>query len=71
MYILWGYRMDQNMACFIAHHWDNQQFVPKAGSFLGKASGTGRGVMQGDPSSPMILNIVVDAVVRAALAVVC
>ena len=31
----------------------------------------GRGVTQGDPTSPMIFNIVVDAVVRATLEVVC
>ena len=33
--------------------------------------GTGRGVTQGDPASPMIFNTVVDAVVRAVLGVVC
>ena len=35
--------------------------------FLGMAFGTGRGFTQGDPTSPMIFNIVVDAVVRAVL----
>ena len=32
---------------------------------------TGRGVTQGDPVSPMIFNIVVDAVVREVLDMVC
>ena len=71
MYILWGYRMDQNMACFIAHHWDNQQFVPRARFFLGKDFVTGRGVTQVDPASPMIFNIVVGALVREVLVEVC
>ena len=31
----------------------------------------GRGLMQGDPDSPMILNIVLGAVVQAVLYVVC
>ena len=39
--------------------------------FLGKPFGTGRGVTQGDPAPPMKFNIVVDAVVRAVLEVVC
>ena len=33
--------------------------------------GTRRGVLQGDPASPMIFNIVVDAVGREVLKVVC
>ena len=41
------------------------------GRFLGFYFSTGRGVTQGDPTSPMIFNIVVDAVVRAVLGVVC
>ena len=39
--------------------------------FLGFYFSTGRGVTQGGPTSPMIFNIVVDAVVRAVLGVVC
>ena len=39
--------------------------------FLWKVFETGRVVMQGDPASPTILNIVVDAVVRAVLELVC
>ena len=37
------------------------------GSSWGKVFGTGEGVTQGEPASPMTLNIVVDAVVRAVL----
>ena len=71
MEILQGYRMGQRMARLISHHWDNLIFVPKKKWFLGTLFGTGRGFMQGDPASPMILNIVVDAVVREMLEIVC
>ena len=71
MEILRGYGMGKRMARLIAHHWDNLMFVPKAKRFLGTLFGTGRGVMQGDPSSPTIFNIVVDTVVRSTLEIVC
>ena len=45
-------------------------FVPKLKRLLGMMFGTVRGVMQVDPASPMIFNIVVDAVVRVMLEVV-
>ena len=45
--------------------------MPKTGKFLGKKFQMGRGLTQGDPVSPMICNIVVDAVLQALLDVVC
>ena len=42
---------------------DNLIFVLRAKRSLGTPFGTGKGVMQGDPASPMIFNIVVVAVV--------
>ena len=71
MEILQGYGMGLNMSHLLEHHWDNQQVVPKGGRFLGKVFVTGRGVTQGEPTYPMILNIVVHAVVRVFLAEVC
>ena len=71
MEILKGYRMVHNTARLISHHLDKLIFVPKASRFLGIDFGTGRGVMQGNPASPMIFNIVVDVVARAVLEVVC
>ena len=71
MEILSGYGMGKNTARLIEHNWDNIIFIPKAKRFIGTPFGTGRGVMQVDPASPMLFNIVVEAVVRATLEVVC
>ena len=71
MEILWGYGMGHNIARIIAHQWENLQFVPKSRRFLGKVFGTGRVVPQGYPAYPMIFNIVLYAVVRAVLPLVC
>ena len=63
MEIIRGYGMVQNIAHLIDHHWYSLLFVPNSRRFLGMTFGTGRGVTQVDPASPMIFNIVVDAVV--------
>ena len=70
MKILREYRMGQNTARLIAHNWDSLIFFMES-RFLGTAFGAGRDIKKGDPSSPMIFNIVVDAVLRAVLEVVC
>ena len=62
--------MGLNLDRLLKFYWENQR-VPKMGKFLRKDFRTGRGVTQGDPVSPMIFNIVVGAVVRAVLDVVC
>ena len=43
----------------------------KVGKLLGRPVGTGRGVLQGDPESPMIFNFMVDVVVKAVMEEVC
>ena len=63
--------MVPNMARLVAHYLDRQYIVPKAGILLGKVSGTQIVVTQDNPASPMIFNIVVDAVVRTVLKEVC
>ena len=65
------YGMGPNMDLLLISYWDRHRFVPKTGKLLGKESRTGRGLIQGDPASIMIFNIVVDAMVRAVLDVVC
>ena len=48
----------------IKEYWERTTVVARAGSYYGKGFKGGRGVTQGDPLSPTILNVVVDAVVR-------
>ena len=69
--VLLGYGMGPNLARLLTAYWDRQRIVLKTGKFLGKEFKTGRGLTKGDPASTMIFNIVVDAVVRAVLDMVC
>ena len=69
--ILRGYGLGPNMARILTHYWEQHSIVPKVGKFLRKDFGTGRGVTQGKTASPIILNIVVDTVVRMVIDVVC
>ena len=71
MEILQGYGMGQRMVRLIAHHWDNLMLVLKAKRFLGTPLGTRRGVTQGENASPMIFNIVVEAVAIETLELIC
>ena len=71
MDILKGYGLVPKMAQLLGHYWENQKIVIKAGKFLVRLFEMGRGVIQGDPASSMIFNILVDAVIRAVLAEVC
>ena len=63
--------MVPNLARLLENFWKRQRIFPKAGKCLGIVFGTGRGVTQGDPASPIIFNMVVDTVVRTVLDVVC
>ena len=45
--------------------------VPKSGKYYGQPFSMGRGVTQGDLVSLTLFNIIVDAVVRAALQEIC
>ena len=63
--------MGNIMVRLITHHWYNLMFVPKVKIFLGTPFGTVRGVTQVYPASHMIFNIMVDALVRATLEVIC
>ena len=56
--------MVHNTARLLSHHWDSLIFVPKAKSFLGTAFGTRKGATQEDPTSSVIFNIMVEAVLR-------
>ena len=70
MDILKRYRLGRNMAQILGHYCE-KKIVPKEGKFLGRPFDTGRGFTQGDPVSPMIFNINVDAVIRTVLEELC
>ena len=63
--------MGPNLAWILKNYWKRQRIVPKPGKCLRITFGTGREVTQGKPTSPMIFNILVDAVAQVVLEVVC
>ena len=65
--ILRGHNLGPNLTRLLNSYRKWQWIVPKAGKGLGSEFGTERGLTQGEPTPPMIFNIVVDAVVRAVL----
>ena len=65
------YGMETNLSRLLDNHWKWQRIFPKIGNCMGGAFGTGRRVTQGDPASPIISNIVVDAVVWVVLEELC
>ena len=69
--VLNGYGMRPNLTRLLKPYWERQRIAPKDSKFLGKEFRTGRGLTKGESASPMIFNIVVDAVLQAVLNVVC
>ena len=69
--VMRGYGVGPNITQLLNSYWERQRIAPKTGKFLRKEFRTGRGFMQGDPDSPMIFNIMVNAVIRAFLDVLC
>jgi len=62
--ILKGYGLGENILRIIAEVWEMDTMVPKQAGFYGKSFSASRGVRQGDILSPMIFNIIADAVIR-------
>ena len=62
--ILKGYGVGERVRRLLTVYWERTTMVARAGSYYGKGFKGERGVMQGDPLSPTIFNVVVDAVVR-------
>ena len=62
--ILKGYGLGKNLCRIIEEVWEMDTMVPKQAGFYGKSFSASRGVRQGDILSPMIFNIVADAVIR-------
>ena len=62
--IIKGYGVGDKVRRMLRVYWDKTTLVARAGGYYGKGFKGGRGVTQGDPLSPTIFNVVVDAVVR-------
>ena len=65
------YGLGMNLTRLLEKYCKQQRIIPKASKYLETVFKTGRVVTQGEPAPPMILNIVVDAVVRLVLDVFC
>ena len=62
--ILKGYGVGERVRRLLTVYWERTAMVARAGTYYGKGFKGERGVTQGDPLSPTIFNVVVDAVVR-------
>ena len=62
--ILEGYGVGPITRRLLKTYWRRLTMVARAGGYYGEAFKGARGVTQGDPLSPTIFNVVVDAVVR-------
>ena len=62
--ILEGYGVGPQSRRLLMAYWGEMTMVARAGEYCGDAFKGAWGVMQGDPLSPTIFNVVVDAVVR-------
>ena len=68
--ILKGYGVGERVRRMLKVYWELTTMVARAWSYYGKGFIGGRGETQGDPLSPTIFNVVVDAVVRHWLTIV-
>ena len=68
--ILKGYGVGDRVRRLLATYWERTTMVARAGRYYGKGFKGERGVTQGDPLSPTIFNVVVDAVVRHCISLV-
>ena len=62
--ILKGYGVGDKVRRMLREYWDKTMMVARAGGYYGKGFKGRRAMTQGDPLSPTIFNVVVDAVVR-------
>ena len=62
--ILEGYGVGPKSRRLLTNYWRRLTMVAIAGGYYGTAFGGKRGVMQGNPLSPNIFNVVVDTIVR-------
>ena len=58
------YKVGPNLRRYINTIWEDQQFILKQGGFFSTPIDVGRGCTQGDTNSPIIFNLIIDAVIR-------
>ena len=58
------YKVGPNLRRYINNVWQKQHFVLRQAGFYSKPINVERGCTQGDTDSPIIFNIIVDAVLR-------
>ena len=68
--ILEGYDVGPRACLILRVYWDRLRMIACAGAYCGTAFQEFRGVTQGDPLSPTIFNVAVDAIVQHWVAVV-
>ena len=61
--ILEGYGVGPRALRLLRRYWERLKMVAQAGGYYGEPSCGKRGITQGEPLSPTIFNVVVDAVV--------
>ena len=71
MEILREYVLGPQLQQLLQRYWDGQRVVTKSGKCYGRPFSMGIGVTQGDPVSPTLFNIIVDAVFQATLQEIC
>ena len=71
MKILREYRLGKKLQRLLKRFWEGQTMVPRSKGCYGRPFKMYRGLTQGSPLSPTILNIVINAVVKAKLMGVC
>jgi Reverse transcriptase (RNA-dependent DNA polymerase) len=65
--LLQAYGMGPNLLRILRNFWDSFQLVPRQSGYYGRPIPSKRGVTQGDPLSPTLFNIIVDAAVHELL----
>ena len=67
MEILREYGLGPRIQQLLKRYWDGQRVVKKSGNYFGCSLSTGKGVTQGDPFSPTLFDIIVNAIFEANL----
>ena len=64
MWILEKYRVGPNIRRYINKIWNGQRYILRQKGFFSEEVDVERGCTQGDTDSPIIFNLIIDAVLR-------